>query len=1176
MRITSLELVGFKSFYNKTTIHFHPGINAVVGPNGCGKTNIFDSLRWVLGEQNPRRIRAGGMEEVISNGSSSLKPLGMAEVSLTLTGVADRGFDEILIQRRLFRSGESEYFINGVPSRLKDIVEMFLDTGAGARAYTVVDLANIEQLINPKSDSRVALIEEIAGIQKYKLRRRETMSRIESTEDNLSRVRDVLGEIKRQMAALSRQAKQAEQFKKLSKEALNLELMNLLYRRSKVRERRSAFLRDKEQVRDLVSKKNDELSLKQRVIEEVESEIIPLDHSIESEQARIAEATKLLRDKSSFLEVSQSELQGIDAFIDRLVGETRQIKADISSLESQVTEKRTIQHNVLSELRSKGSEIDRTEALLRGANTGFTEADSELEAVRKRLFDTMGDYTSAKGSLGGLESELSELRIGEERSKKELDDIDAEIAVLADKTGELKRSLVGLDGDRAVIEKSAREVSSALKELGDDLEARERDSESISEDLSECASRLNALKQIDLHYEWLPEQLREFLAHRKGNGVIGVAADFISVPKEYEKALEVALGEKLKWVLVADGQAALDTAESLRDSSFGKVTLLPLTAVCESVINTQGGGDLNPLIDYISVEDVNKAAIESLLDGVFVVSSITEAARKRESSRDFKSFVTMDGDLLDVGGSITVGTSTEGVFERKREIEELSRKAGHLATEKLSISGEIEQVKAQVRNIENDISEYVERLVEIGIKEAAIQRDISNVTENQAHFKKRGELVRFNLDQAADEVEKKRLNLERIKDDMKRSEISKEELERQFAMMQTEVQQRDAERKARESALSEHRVTEAALGEKSLSLTEDIEELEGRLAALRSKLEGELPEIETKRERKGNLIQSVDEAIEDITELRQALGVMEEALKARRREREGHFSRLKPTGEEKEELRGELFELARTESAVDVELSKVGVELEHLDEEICGLRERLPDDDGFDMSDEYKPDYDEAAAEEALHRIRSKIEGFGAVNLLAPEEYKDLEERHSFLSAQVNDLNEALATLRGAMEKIDRESNKRFHVGFELVDKKFREVFGELFNGGEGKLILIKPDDSPDTEVEMMARPKGKKYQSVNLLSGGEKTLSSIALILSACFIRPAPFLLFDEIDAPLDDSNTGQLANILEEISAMSQVIIITHNKHTMGHASSLIGITSDNTGLSRVVSVDLSETGT
>src|SRR4030066_306011 len=874
MKIRSLELIGFKSFYEKTTIQFQDGINAIVGPNGCGKSNILDAIRWVLGEQNPRRLRAEGMEEVVSNGGETSKPLGMGEVSLALTDVSHKGYEEVVIKRRLFRSGESEYYINGTPCRLKDITEMFLDTGAGARAYSTVDQGKVEHLITAKPEEKRTLIEEAAGIVRYRVRRRETERKIESTKENLRRLKDIMDEINRQMGSLSRQARDEEEFKCLSEEARSLESRIIYSKLYKMEEEKNRLIQEKSELEEQV------LSL---------SEQIKNKESIHEESERVNIQINLKQ---------------------KILGE---VKADLSN---------------------KEHKLKRREEVLSGIKAGFTINQTELEGTRTSLFEMLDKSSSLRGSALGYERELSELQSRRQRTNKEFGEVEIERKKTISRISELQGYVNANEERRIKVEERKEAIGLSLASLSATQESKRNEIEGLSERFKEAQPRLNVLKQIETSYEWLPEGIRRFLLEKKGNGILGVIADFISVPKGYERALEAAFGEKLKWAIVKESEEALSAVEYLRELSIGRGTFVPINNTRKIEVLDKNGNGIAPLSDIVKVEGIDKDIIDNMLTNVFVVSSLREALNLKDEIEDGASFVTLGGDMLDSTGAISGGLATEGVFERKREIEELTIDTQNLEAEISRISKEIESNQEEVEKLQLTLRDLENELIEIEIRGAEIKTDIANLQDNIAKTNMRYGVVEFDLKEIDSEILDRGGKLQVAQEAIKQVKDQKIFLEEKYAKLKEGAEKLEEEERHIEKEITDLKVEIAALIEKEKGIDEDLGELGRRQNEIRERIELEAKEVGKKKQEKLNFIKTEEDAKRDVKSLLSLLGQKDEELLVKRNQKEELLLQIKTAIEDKQRLNEEKKGHEKKISSLDLRLNSLQIEIEHLRETI--------------------------------------------------------------------------------------------------------------------------------------------------------------------------------------------------------------------------------------------------
>ncbi len=1173
MRIKALEIAGFKSFYLKTRIDFSEGITAIVGPNGCGKSNILDAIRWVIGEHNPRHLRAGGMEDVISNGSAELKPLGLADVSLVLEEVEGFGFEEVRIRRKLYRSGESEYSINGVKCRLKDITELLLDTGMGARAYSIVEQGQIESFIISKPEEKRKLIEEVAGIEKYKLRRRETRGRTESTRENLSRVLDMKREVSDRIEAVALQAESAKQYEELTGRARSLEFEVLSTRLENSRKRRGDLLQKKLAAEKLFRSADSGAEEKHGLLQGAREKNSASGQHLGSLEKEIYEFRTQKKENEYHRASIEREIVGISGYV-------KDIEAGIESLGCEILEieeksvRAEKQSEKFKEIRLSASEqISREEQNLVKLKSKWERTKKELGETADLLSDVMTRRSSLGSTIGAFSKELEELA-----EKKE--EIEGEAAALGLEKMECEKNLASLRSREGEIKteftstrREKEEIDSRLYDLRVEHEKKLAELRGLEGKKNDCVSRVDALNRIQSNYEWLPDATRKFVLERRQSGVLGVVSDFVSVPRNYERAVEAAFGEKLNWIVVEGSTEALAAVELLREFDAGRGTFIPATdRSANKGGNGNDGGNGKPEADSLNslleVKVIQRSLVDSMLQEVYVTSDLREAMRLKNRTGNGSSFATLDGDYVDSHGAVTGGKSLAGVFERKREIEELGEQI-------LVLSAEIEEEQKAVAAFREEMDtledrrtqlEEILRRCEISSVENAKDRSNANTKAQELETRIVG------LNNQRDEIERKfgskNHTVGEMESLMKQLKGQRSALESKYGETEDRALRFAQEEKTLQEKITKLRIENAGVLERERSLEYEISEVGRTKAVIGEKLSLRKKDLELKKQECETLALSKIQAEEEFEKICVDLSFKEESF-GKLREEVSHCE---------DELRGreEEFEAASRELSLRREqLASAEAQLERAEDEFGYLSERYGETFGDDPPDTAKMQYLHGVSisegERELKTLRRQIENFGPVNLLAPEEYEQLEERNGFLQRQTDDLARALDYLEGAIKKLDRESISRFQEAFETVNGKFSDTFGKLFENGEACLELTDPRNLLETGVEVMIRPGGKRFQPINLLSGGEKALSAIAVIVSACLVKPVPFVFLDEIDAALDEVNTSRFNRILSDISNHSQVAVITHNRKTMQEAGTLIGITTDGAAASRVMSVKL-----
>lgn len=1140
----------------------------MVGPNGCGKSNILDAVKWVIGEHNPRLLRAGGMEDVISNGSAELKPLGMADVSLVLEDVEGFGFEEVRVRRKLYRSGESEYSINGTKCRLRDVTEMFLDTGMGARAYSIVEQGQVEAFITARPEERRKFIEEVAGIEKYKARRKETRSRIESTKENISRVLEMKQEVSDRIESLARQAERAKRYGELTGEARSLELGVAAAKLADSGRRRSGLVEKTRRLGTGVDETRAAREEKSSALSSAREKSSVSGDALSSLEKEIYELGSAVREKEYQGASMEREIAAAARYAEDIESEIGQLRLEVKGAE----EKTLLSSRRLEELGASrlgfSEEVSRKERDLELLRSRREESRKELEETGRKVSEVMTERSSLGSTVGAFSDELSELSLKKEALGEQLSALalrkrghEEELASLLERQDEIKREFTAAAGEK-------EELDSRLYDLRLERERKQGELRSLESGEKDCASRMEALDRIQSNYEWLPEATRKFVVERKSRGVLGVVSDFVAVPENYERAVEAAFGEKLNWIVVEESREAVHAVELLREYSAGRGTFIPVTDELRGNGTARSAdGPAPSLNSLLEVKVIEKGLMDSMLHEVYVAADLAEALRLKKRNGNGACFATLEGDYVDSSGAITGGHASGGVFERKREIERLGRETAALGKKIAAVRAGCGRLGEETESLSARCAELDELLRQYEIRSVENVKDQSSLAAKVEDLRSREESLSAELDAVEKKLGSKNRTMEEMESllgdlDGRRAalDLRYEETEKKTLGLAEE------ERSLREE-ITKLRIEGASVLERQKALEDELAEAERRKNVIGDRLSLRRKDMELKLEEKKTLAASREAAEGESRRLRGELDSKRASLEEARAAAASRGEELRAAERE--------FERASRELEVRVEeLAAARAELARVEDEFGYLGERYREVFGGEpgeTADAPALETPVPEAERRLKSLRAQIESFGLVNLLAPEEYRQLEERESFLRAQTEDLTEALDSLESAVRKLDRESVQRFRESFDTINAKFAETFARLFEDGEARLELVDPGNLLETGIEVMIRPGAKRFQPINLLSGGEKALSAISVVISACLVRPAPFLFFDEIDAALDEINTARFNRILREISRESQVVVITHNKRTMREARSLVGITSDGAASSRVVSVKL-----
>ncbi len=1163
MKIKRLEIVGFKSFVDKVALDFQHGVTGVIGPNGCGKSNVVDAIRWAMGEQNVRHLRGRSMEDVIFGGSESRKPHGMAQVSIVFDNSAKlcpeayQEYSEIMVTRRLFRNGDSEYLINKIPCRLLDITELFMDTGVGARAYSIIEQGKVGMLVSAKPEERRVLIEEVAGVTKFKSRKKSALRKMDATRQNLVRLGDIISEVSRQISSLKRQAQRAERFRDLRADYKRIEL-------SLSGNRFQRLLADMAIVAER---------------EREEAEVLArLDVRLEEGDVQLEEMQLLLSASEHEYSQSQERIYHLGAEVQRVESElslasrqseqAQQLRVELQAeLESLATSQQSLRH----ELESVSSQGQGTDEDLQRLKQMVAKGDELLLQHLEQTAVLNRDHETTRTRLMELFAETSRLGNRCEEIDRRLI-LEAERrAQVVDNTTTVREQLKALREQREEVISQLEEVRSQQGEATARLEtlqgqiveqksliqSREENQRALSQELHRVRSRHESLSELQRNFEGYGDGTRLLLNALDQKHLL---PDVIRVPVDLEVAFEVALGQRLQAVPVANVERVTQLFDLLEEHGTRATLVLP--AAPPELISPVGA----PLLGQVRVSAGHEAFVRQLLAGIFIVSSVFDCL----ATKLLPGVLLIDsrGNCLDWQGLVSSGSvSAEdgGLLRRQRQLDELDVQLSEL--EVLSRSGQ-----QQLDSLRDDLlySEEEKQLVTSGLHRLELDalelgKDRQALQAEEERLNKRLELLVFDLSQLDENDELLRQEKDDIlagRDDAQQEQEQLEVRSRDLAE-RLELQRADTER--HREILTSQKVELASLQQQQRSLRETV----ARIDRQRTDLEHRIRQLQQKKDNnineQGQLVargERLQTELDLLLDRRIAQQQQNDTLRAH------HESRRLELEEFRDQLRrvrSEAEELRKTVSRLQLRCRELQIDAE-------SVRQNALERYRVDLAEHQVPEATEDELERQqlqLQRLQQKIDALGEVNLMAIEEYREQEQRYDFLSTQRDDLNQALDDLQKAISQINRTTRRRFKETFEQVNQTFQQVFPRLFRGGRAELLLTDENDLLETGVEIIVQPPGKRLQNVNLLSGGEKALTAVALIFSLFLIKPTPFCILDEVDAPLDDANIDRFAEMVKEMTAQSQFIIITHSKRTMRVIDTMYGVTMQEPGVSKLVSV-------
>jgi chromosome segregation protein len=1184
MKIKKMEVLGFKSFSEKTLIDFPQGVTAVVGPNGCGKSNVVDAIRWALGEQSPKQLRGKAMEDVIFNGTESKKPMGMAEVTLVFSNengkpLADYlDYTEISVSRRLFRSGESEYLINKVPCRLKDITDLFLGTGVGHRAYSIVEQGKMEFVLNAKPEERRILIEEAAGITKYKDRKAAAIRKMEATQQNLLRLSDVIGEIKRQMNSLNRQAKKAERYKGYRDEMRAMELGQAHQTYRSLEGQHKEMQASQQELKDLEVRATAEVQEVEASVERIKVNLLDLERDLGTHQERLAKNEGGIKTSENQVELSSRDRENFQkqAFraeeeIGKLTQQIEDAHREILGFEESLQE---LQQKIACEADSQ-FEKERTFA---DKKTQLNDHEQALANEKNTLVDLLTRLAHLKNQVLDLNRRSEELLRREEKlaggrreAEKKAEDLRHQMVQQSLKLTERRNA-------RSQVEEEKEKRISRLRDLQASLAALQEEVQQHRERLNREGSRLHSLLELQRNFEGYQEGVRAILLKRQAqgydqNGICGLVEDIVETDPQYECVVESVLGEKLQHFIVQNHEESLKAIDYLKAQGSGRSSFIPLR-VKPSPLSSPAlsrDGRVTPLLDVVKVKEEFAPLGEYLFGDVWIVPTLREAIDLWNQNGMWKTLVTLEGEVLHPSGVVTGGSKEQaasGTFHRKREIRELTQGTEELSRKVASLEGKQGQLTGDIKQLETTLEELTRALHQ---EELRIVSEMKELDQGQVELKRwqqEIETLQFEESQLAEERLDVQEKIHQNKEALQEAEQEKQNREQGLTRREQDLTILKGDIEVLLAEVTEVKLRVATLQEKKQNLDQNLErvrqvlqENQSLLSRRREEVEDCLGQIREAEEKRRQAETDLHRLLAEHQELQAHLEKKRESL---REERE----KLEKSEVLWKERRESLHELHDRKNALSMKLMETDLNLKHL---LSSVEEKHRISTDAFLGREEDRDYFAPDVESRLAELKSLIESMGEVNLLAIQEYEECRIRLDFLTEQEADLVQSLEALDQAIRKINRTSRKRFAATFEAVNRKFKEIFSTLFGGGRAEMVLTDESNLLETGVDIIVQPPGKKLQNVSLLSGGEKALTSIALIFSLFLINPSPFCMMDEVDAPLDDANIGRFNNMIQELARLYQIILVTHNKRTMEIADTLYGITMEEPGTSKIVSVKL-----
>ena len=1181
MKIKKVRLLGFKSFLERLEIPFPMGISAIVGPNGCGKSNIVDAIRWAMGEQSAKLLRGRNMEDVIFNGSDQHKPLGMAEVSILFeNGDGSVGGEfahesEISITRRLYRSGESEYRMNNVACRLKDIQEIFMDTGLGNRAYSIIGQGQIGSIVEQKPEDTRAMLEEAAGVTKYKKKVEESQRKIELTKQNLQRVEDILGEVQRQMRSLKRQAAKARRYKAIGQEIQRLEL---ILHANMYHELKEESKDRKKSTEDLLQEEISRSSAYSRIqanLEAMNLELEEKDKELAGLRDTYLRAKERVSKKESMVESVRTEQRMQVELEKRLIKEKEDLGRRLEELEK---EKGELLQNI-EKTREKAAKLEDemalTDARVKSRQDLLRQVKDAYEEARNRVSSGMSKEMSLTQESGYLSDRMGEITNSRSRLEKEKEDVGLKIDNLSrasERDSQVRQALTQKLGEIDEDISREKQACEALDQIKRDLE---RDLKTAEAELNRDQSRLASLRSLTDNFEGYKIGVRTImkaddLEARRAGRIMGLVADLVQVEPKYEQAVEAVMADKLQYIIVETQKDGKEAVDYLKLRAKGRSSFIPLRDL--NGTHDKAGQNGFPLLrDLVTVPDSYRPLINVLLGNAALVEDLNQAITAWSENGKDRCLVTPEGDMVDRSGIISGGKLAQGsygILSRKREIRQLEERVNEWAKRLEELESKMaallvdrEKKEALLNGLQEERLGCQEKINDLDKRSFQLSHELDQL-------EKLSRRISEELGQKDKEENRHREALSKIESELVTCKEKRKQQEIYLHEKELELKESEEEFEQFRNELAKVRMDHSLAKEEQRGLTREVERIDDFAQEAQETFKRLEEEISGAKERYRHYVKQEELLQENLKAVYDELEHAQEAVNRADLDRNDFRSKIREEEGKGEVLRGELEALREQVHRARMEQSELGFKLDSLAEMI---REKY----GMGLSEIYKEylleDFQAEEIKDKLDHQKKLRERLGEVNLTAIQEHEALKERFTFITEQRQDLLDSIDSLNEAIRKINRTSLEKFMQTFKEVDQKLKTVFPILFNGGSAGLKLIDETKPLETGVLVEVRPPGKRLSHMGLLSGGEKALVAMALLFAIYLIKPSPFCLLDEVDAPLDEANIDRFNELLKEIKKYSQIILVTHNRRSMEIVDRLYGVTMEREGISKLVTVNL-----
>ncbi|MBO5142912.1 MAG: chromosome segregation protein SMC [Clostridia bacterium] len=1180
MYLKKLELQGFKSFADKTTLEFKPGITAVIGPNGSGKSNVSDAIRWVLGEQSIKNLRGSKLEDVIFAGTQARKSVSFAEVSITMDnqdGKLPVDYSEVTVTRRVYRSGESEFFINKNQCRLKDIVELFMDTGIGRDGYSIIGQGRIDEILSTKSEERRRIFEDAAGIVKYRTRKEEAEKKLDNTRQNLLRINDIVTELENQLEPLREQSEKAKKYLEIRDQLRYLEVGLFINNINKGKVKLEELTKQVEEVLNQTTYEDNKLNELQTLKEEIRAAIEEMTQNIEGLQAQIFEAQNNIEKQKAEIAVKQTKIEHNTANVEVSKKEIEDYNNKKVELEKEIEDRKARKARLFDDKKRFEDELKEKEEELAKLSENLTNEQKRIEELKAKIMENI-DVKFEKMEV------LKDLTANSETNNSRIKQIDEEI----------KDNKYTLDKERMKKEDENVEltkVSKVKEELGAKLEKSLKIKEEYSSKVAEFEDRirknLDETNNKESRYKFLVETENEFEGYNRavkevmqkcqkdkefGKNICGTIASLIKVPSEYEVAIEMVLGNTIQNIVTETENDAKNAIEYLKQNNFGRASFFPITAVkgekLKNNFNEFSGfiGIASDLIDY---DKKYEQIIFSLLGRTVIVKDMDEAIKIAKKNKYSFRIVTLDGDILNASGQMTGGSvfkKTTSILSRSREIDELQSVVKKLKEEYSVIVKELEDYKNEAAEALTDIDEVEKQYHEAEIKFATENEKMIAIDNNIDRITKRNSMLEAEKETAINQMNTVKNDIENINNLIRKCETENIEMQAVVDEFSSKNEEQQRTFDDLNSDIMDLKISVSSFDESSNSMDEILERIQNDINNCVGSVDKRNADIKKMLTENEELKVKIEEAEKEIENVQNSISGLEEKLNEHKEERNTKNIKIVEIEKEVENQFRTLDILHDQATKLDVKKSKVEADIEEIQNKMW---------DDYETTLNTAQNYAEVTSSTAkeVDKLKSEVKSLGNINVNAIEEYKAVGERYEFLRTQKIDLEESAASLEKIISDMIELMKIQFAQKFEVINKNFGEVFVELFGGGRAELRLSDETNILESGIEIEVQPPGKKLQNMMLLSGGERAFTAIALLFAILRLSPSPFCILDEIEAALDDVNVYRYADYLKKFSANTQFLVITHRKGSMEAANTVYGATMQEHGITKLVSMKLDE---